>query len=58
MKIIADSGSTKTTWVLINNNDVVKTLHTKGYNPYYYDSKSLMESLENELSSEFGNIDV
>lgn len=58
MKLIADSGSTKTTWVLIDNNKVIKTISTPGYNPYYYDTNSLTKSLKNELYSELKDIDI
>ncbi len=58
MKIIADSGSTKTTWVLIDNKDVIKYVNTEGYNPYYYDSETLTNSLEKNVYHEFENEDI
>ncbi len=49
MKIIAESGSTKTTWVFINDSKVIKTENTLGYNPYYYDIEILTSIIENEI---------
>lgn len=58
MKLIADSGSTKTTWVLINYNKVIKTIATRGYNPYYYDTNTLTKSLKNELYNELKDYNI
>ncbi len=49
MILIADSGSTKTSWVLTNGAKVIQTVHTKGYNPYYYKNKSLLLTIKSEL---------
>ena len=35
MKLVADSGSTKTDWYLLKEQDVV-LYNTQGYNPYYW----------------------
>ena len=35
MYIIADSGSTKTDWVLIENKKISTSFTTKGFNPYF-----------------------
>ena len=49
MKIIADSGSTKTSWVFIKNNKVISSIHTLGFNPYYCDDEILLEIINNEI---------
>lgn len=54
MIVIADSGSTKTQWVLLNGAKVVVDITTKGFNPYYYEAEELEKDLFNELQ---GKID-
>jgi len=49
MKLIADSGSTKTEWILTENGIAVKCSLTKGYNPYYFDKQVLCDAIANEL---------
>lgn len=58
MKVIADSGSTKTTWVFIQDNNVIKTENTIGYNPYYYDVEILSTIIENEIITNINNMEV
>lgn len=41
MKLIADSGSTKTTWIVIENGTLKTTVNTAGMNPYFHTSESL-----------------
>ncbi len=49
MILIADSGSTKTQWVIIDGKDVISDITTKGFNPYYYKEKELETTLYEEL---------
>ncbi len=49
MKLIADSGSTKTDWVLINDSHEVGRYHTPGYNPFYFDTEFIYHSLTENL---------
>jgi N-acetylglucosamine kinase-like BadF-type ATPase len=58
MKLIADSGSTKTEWVLTDNGNAVKSLLTKGYNPYYFDKLVLHDIVANELLPVIGQAEV
>lgn len=51
MKLIADSGATKTHWALIDDKKLIKEVYTPGFNPYYYESESFEESLKSELLS-------
>ncbi len=48
MILIADSGSTKTSWRLLMPNDSVLQAKTVGINPYYQDTTSIIQTL-NEL---------
>jgi glucosamine kinase len=52
MILIADSGSTKTDWVLINGNKMVQ-YKTIGYNPYFVNSENIYHSLSETLVSQF-----
>lgn len=49
MKLIADSGSTKTDWVLIDHEGLQNRFHTIGYNPYFIDSENIYYSLSENL---------
>lgn len=49
MKLIADSGSTKTTWVLTEGGEVKKQIDTAGLNPYFHTSESIESILIAEL---------
>lgn len=49
MKLIADSGSTKTTWVLIEKGTRKATVNTAGMNPYFHTSESLDAIINAEL---------
>ncbi|BDS13592.1 hypothetical protein [Aureispira anguillae] len=48
MKLVADSGSTKTDWYLVKNQSLVRHT-TQGYNPYYWTTEEMKKSLELEL---------
>jgi N-acetylglucosamine kinase-like BadF-type ATPase len=50
MKLIADSGSTKTLWVLVENGTVKKTIQTNGLNPYFHTSESVEAILMADLA--------
>ena len=49
MILIADSGSTKTSWLLISGSEILQEISTSGYNPYYYKDNGLIELIEIEL---------
>ncbi|MCU4175034.1 ATPase [Carboxylicivirga sp. N1Y90] len=54
MKLIADSGSTKTDWILINDsNQVIYKTSTKGINPFYQTSSEILKSLESQFDNAF-----
>ena len=41
MFIVADSGSTKTEWRIVESCDKIRTFHTGGINPYYQTSEDI-----------------
>jgi len=49
MKLIADSGSTKTTWALMEGRVVKTTINTAGMNPYFHTSDSVDAILTADL---------
>jgi N-acetylglucosamine kinase-like BadF-type ATPase len=49
MILIADSGSTKTDWCLLNNRNEQYFFNTEGYNPYFVNAAYIIESLETQL---------
>jgi N-acetylglucosamine kinase-like BadF-type ATPase len=50
MKLIADSGSTKTNWVLAEDGKVKKSITTNGLNPYFHTSESVEALLMADLA--------
>lgn len=52
MILIADSGATKTHWVLIDGEKVVKEVYTPGFNPYYYPTEEFERSIEDSLKKD------
>jgi N-acetylglucosamine kinase-like BadF-type ATPase len=50
MKLIADSGSTKTTWVLLDGEKVKSTLATGGLNPYFHSAESVEAVIRADLA--------
>lgn len=54
MILIADSGSTKTAWCLLNGNQRVKDITTKGINPFYQTEVEIEAELKNTLCQEIG----
>jgi glucosamine kinase len=49
MKLIADSGSTKTTWALLDRENCITTVQTSGMNPYFLSMERVHQILEAEL---------
>ncbi len=47
--LIADSGSTKTEWRLIDNEKIVASVRTVGFNPYYADTAAIVAGLREQL---------
>lgn len=49
MLLIADSGSTKTDWRLIDDERKIHQLQTQGFNPFFQDSADISKILEEEF---------
>lgn len=52
MIIIADGGSTKTNWCLLNDAGQKIYFNTEGYNPYFVSTEYIVESLFKDLPSD------
>ncbi len=50
MKLIADSGSTKTTWILLDGDTIKNTITTSGLNPYFHNSESVEAVIRADLA--------
>ena len=55
MILLADSGSTKTDWVLYGNNAIVTRIKTQGLNPTLQETTEIYSILKEELA---GRIDA
>ncbi|MBI3518463.1 MAG: hypothetical protein HY062_03785 [Bacteroidetes bacterium] len=47
--LIADSGSTKTDWVLLDNNNIIIQFQTIGFNPYFQSSEDIYNEIKTVL---------
>lgn len=58
MIIIADGGSTKTNWCLLDNSGRKSYFNTEGYNPFFVDSQYIVNSMSRGLPKDlpFGEI--
>lgn len=53
MKIIADSSSTRTEWVLADGDKIVEHVFTEGLNPYFQTRKEISHSIRLNLPEAF-----
>lgn len=58
MIIIADGGSTKTNWCLLDDSNKKIYFNTEGYNPYFVDSEYIVNSLKKGLPSDLPFDDI
>lgn len=56
MKLIADSGSTKTHWCVTDGEIVRKEIITDGINPFYQTQQDVVALLDEQLIPQLGNI--
>ncbi len=56
MILIADSGSTKTEWVLLNGKQTITEVSTQGINPYFMSVEEISAVFKNELLPKLGNL--
>ena len=52
MILLADSGSTKTDWGLVENGKLVKRLRTSGMNPFQMSEEAITEEIKTHLVPE------
>ena len=52
MILLADSGSTKTTWVLLDDKKQVAESHTQGFSPSFQSAETMATIMQAELSKE------
>lgn len=57
MILIADSGSTKTTWVTVDNEGKKETCNTTGINPFMMETDEILVLLDNQFSLPHKEID-
>ncbi|BCS86189.1 ATPase [Prevotella herbatica] len=62
MLIIADSGSTKTDWFVVKNNEITRTFRSQGINPFHQKVNEIKYTLKEEvlcmMSEEFLSSDL
>ena len=56
IKLIADSGATKTTWCLLEN-DKKKILSTQGLSPYFLKTEQIQQIVSSEVQSKLKGIE-
>lgn len=47
--LLADSGATKTDWILIKDGETISSTTTIGFNPYYYSDEQLKNSIHSSI---------
>ena len=47
--LIADSGSTKTDWCIVDESGAFSTIRVKGMNPYFQDEEEISSEIEKKL---------
>lgn len=52
MILIADGGSTKTSWTLIQDDGKKVMFNTEGYNPYFSDTEYIIDSMKKNMPSD------
>ncbi len=53
--LIADSGSTKTDWVLLQNGEVLARAHSIGFNPYFQNREQIANAIYAQLLPPLGD---
>ena len=55
MILIADSGSSKTDWLLIKDNQLIENIETPGVNPYFQNTEEIIKMLSPVFGEDFKN---
>ncbi len=58
MILIADSGSTKTDWSIVDNGNFVKSVFTKGINPFFQSEQEIADELTKSLLPEINGTPI
>jgi len=58
MILIADSGSTKTDWCLVENRKIIQRVFTKGINPFYQTDSEIRFEIEQNLAPQLQGFDI
>ena len=58
MILIADSGSTKTDWRLIDHSGAIQQAKTQGLNPFFKTSQDCLSTFKNDLIPQFGQLNL
>ena len=58
MILIADSGSTKTNWCLVEQGQIVSEIVTDGINPFYQTDMEIIALLDDQLIPKLENTDI
>jgi len=58
MILIADSGSTKTNWCLVEQGQIVSEIITEGINPFYQTDMEIIALLDDQLIPKLENTDI
>ncbi len=58
MMLVADSGSTKTDWRIVDAQGAIRQLRTSGYNPYILNQSEIIALLDAEIDSSIAREDV
>lgn len=56
--LIADSGSTKTDWLVVRGGAVIRSMCTKGMNPYFQSYEEIQMEIETVLAPEIKDLSV
>lgn len=58
MKLIVDSGATKTEWAVLYKNEVVERFITKGFNPYYISREKIEAIIREALPASLESLKI
>ncbi len=55
MILLADSGSTKTDWCIVDKGNLIQQIYTKGINPFFQSEEEISNEIGSKLLPEIGN---
>lgn len=58
MKLIVDSGSTKTQWAVLDGDNVVESFYSQGFNPYYMNAEAIGRSIGEGLPASMASFEI